>query len=86
MKTIHKYKLTDTTTLVNMPSGSVVLDCQLQNGVATLWVLVHDDTAQLCCRAFTMISTGDLIDPTLQLTHISTIQDGTYVFHVFERI
>ncbi len=68
-----------------MPRLAVVLDCQIQQNVPTLWALV-DNGAEKERRFFTLLGTGWDMPPEFdgKLTHIATIQDAGFVWHVFE--
>jgi hypothetical protein len=89
MNTIHKYplpsKLGEVVT-VEMPSHSEILDAQMQHGRVMLWAFVCTELP-LAIRHFVVVGTGhDLSEHMAQgeLRHISTMQEGPYVWHVFE--
>lgn len=66
----------------SLPEGAKVLTAQMQAGVPTLWVLCEPlRTAEN--RFFDVLGTGwDGIGPNHK--YISTVQDGPFVWHVFE--
>lgn len=69
---------------VSMPLGAEILSVQMQRGVITLWALV-DPTAPVVTRSFVVVGTGhDLPDGNLM--YRGTVQAGTFVWHVFERL
>ncbi len=87
-KTIWKFelKITDTQD-VKMPSGTKILSVQNQNNKACLWgLLVPNGNNEL--RTIEIFGTGSIIpyDGGVERVFIGTIQDGTLVWHVFERI
>ena len=84
MQTIYKYKLTDTSCIVNVPGG-ILLDVQIQHNEPVAWFLVNSDWKEEQ-HEFKMLFTGHEIDIDLQnYTHYSTLQyhNGDLVVHVF---
>lgn len=82
-KAVYKYrlKLVDITE-VDMPDGAEILCCQMQHDTICLWALV-DPKADRNYRAFAIYGTGhSIVHDTL--TYIATVQQGPYVWHVFE--
>lgn len=64
-----------------IPAGARVLTAQIQAGAITLWVLV-DPSRPTESRRFRISGTGwDLPFPS---EYIATVQDGPFVWHVFE--
>jgi hypothetical protein len=77
-KVIYKYTLTSS---VEMPQGAQILDIQMQGVLIQIWALV-DTTAPMETRRFETLGTGWTVQEGLQ--HIKSLQDGSYVWHVFE--
>lgn len=84
MKTIFKYPYSD---VVMLPAKACVLSAGMQDGGLWLWCLV-DTSYPLQERHFRMWGTGwDLseeIDDRGIVSHISTVLDGEFVWHIFE--
>lgn len=81
---IYKYPMSQETTYIPMPKGAQILDVQMQHGVPTIWALVHE-TAELETRNFQTVGTGQsLSDNMKDYSHIGTVQDGSFVWHIFE--
>ena len=93
MKTIWKYPLPISGQVtVKMPKGAEVLSAKSQHGRdVTLWALV-DDSAEEEMRLFVIVGTGHPILPVegdyRKLKFLATVivEDGTFVFHVFELV
>ena len=79
-KTIHKYILTSR---VEMPKGAQILDIQMQGALIQIWALV-DPTAPMEVRRFETAGTGWTVGEGLW--YIKSLQDGSYVWHIFEAI
>ncbi len=84
MNTIYKYpiKVVDMQTVL-IPSGAEILCAQMQNGVLCLWAR--------CCsenepkpRSISVNGTGNPIDGNYFHKYIGSVQDGYFVWHVFE--
>ena len=84
MKRIYKYKLKDGRG-VEMPIGAKVLTIQKQNGLPYIWALVDTD-AECDFRYFEIVGTGRDFPEADNFTYINTIQDGPFVWHIFELI
>lgn len=84
MITIYKYPLvlTDIQT-IELPHGFKILKVHYQGTKLCLWAKVNT-----ICRLVTVnihiYGTGDEIEDGLSLMHISTLQSGSHVWHVFE--
>ena len=89
VKRIYKYKLTSTAEeqRLQLPFDAVILDVQIQNGRLCLWAVVDPDKDNLS-RCFRVFGTGwDLpYRFTTRYKHLKTVQDGGFVWHVFEVI
>ncbi len=85
---IYKYplKLTASQT-VFLPYCAEILSVQMQGGLLTLWAEVsseaYGDPVQ---RQILICPTGESEGDIDQCRHISTVLDGTLVWHVFEVI
>lgn len=66
---------------VKMPMYSRNLTVQVQYGTPTLWAQVHPKSNTVT-RIFEWVGTGGAA-PTGG-TYVGTIQDGDYVFHLYE--
>jgi hypothetical protein len=84
MKRIYKYELKDGRG-IEMPIGAKVLTIQTQNGLPYIWALVDTD-AECDFRYFTIVGTGHDFPEADNFTYINTIQDGQFVWHIFEFI
>lgn len=81
MPTIYKYNLTNDGYEPRIPKGGKVLTVQRQKGDICIWVLV-DPKQNFEQRYFVVYGTGFEINPQHQ--YIGTVQEGAYVWHVFE--
>ncbi len=68
---------------VGMPAVSVVLTLQLQNDIPTLWVQV-DPTTRAVTRVFQWVGTGDEVPSGGEYVGTVQLQDGKFVFHLYE--
>lgn len=84
--TIYKYpiKLADVQTL-NLPFGAEILTIQMQHGNLCLWAKVQENVGDTEARTIEVFGTGQPMDFDSR-TYIATVQDGSFVWHVFERI
>lgn len=69
--------------VLRMPDGAEPLSVQMQDGVPCLWALVEDDY-EATERTFSFAGTGHAIPATLVTDYIGTIQQGPFVWHLFE--
>ncbi len=88
MKTIWKFELTGTDTVVQMPEDAKVLSAQRQNTKICIWAMV-DDQAKKVARNFVIQATGEWLegpasDPDVKMVFIDTIQVAGFVWHIFE--
>jgi len=67
---------------VELPVGAHLLDIQPQHEWLQLWALVdrHAKTERV---EFCLCGTGLLLDNLAGMRHLSTVQVGAFVFHVF---
>lgn len=85
MKTIWKFPLdiTDCQT-IKMPVDTTIISAQMQNNQLALWGIVLPD-APLEPRIFRIIGTGNPFPDPYTCKFIATIQDGSFVWHLFEK-
>lgn len=83
---IYKYTLPLLAkTTLRMPAMSEILDVQLQGGTLAIWAIVNP-LANVEQRQFEIYGTGsDLPEDYKYLMYIATVQDGAFVWHIFER-
>jgi hypothetical protein len=84
---IYKYPLEVTDRQeVHLPEGAMILHVGVQNGVVCLWALVDPD-AWNEHRTFWIVGTGNPMPPTfgeIGWIHHGTVQQGLFVWHVWE--
>jgi hypothetical protein len=83
MKRIYKYELKEGS--VEMPIGAKILSIQYQNNRPYIWALVDTDV-ECEFRYFALVATGEDFPEADDFTYINTIQDGPFVWHIFECI
>lgn len=82
MKTIHEYRCPFANTVaIPMPEGAEVLTVQIQNGEPHIWALVDTEKPRKL-RSFEIVGTGQPADNLGR--YVGTVQDGSFVWHVFE--
>ena len=88
-KQIWKFKLPFDSTKIDMPFGADILTVQVQNEQAYIWAMVNPLNS-LKPRYFQTFSTGENIksnaDNKNQYIGTYQLEDGLFVYHVFERI
>lgn len=83
-QTIHKWRLNWMgETLIGMSPNADILDVQIQNGEPTMWVQLDPDESTVP-RKFVLLPTGAEF-PKFEGPYIATVQEGGFVWHVFER-
>jgi len=94
MKTIHKYGMEISIRYeqeIQIPVNAKVLSVQIQDhgGVGgrqlCMWALV-DTELDYVVRRFRVFGTGHKVDTKHAYKHLATVQDGGFVWHVFEVI
>lgn len=90
MKVIYKYPLAAANLqTIKMPEDAELLCVQMQKGEPCLWAMV-DPSKSDEDRRIEILCTGEEVieDMGVDRKYISTIQafDGTYIYHVFERL
>ena len=84
-ETIFKYGIKKTGYQeVDLPEGSIILDIQLQNGIAVMWVQFDMNAHRIETRKIHCLGTGSTF--SLNLKYLKTIQDGSLVLHFYEEI
>ena len=85
MKTIWKYEIRAMPSFQELmvPKGSEFLSAQMQNDLLCLWFKVDSLMIEHECKSFVIFGTGQKFDDT-GLNFLSTVQDGRYVWHLFE--
>ncbi len=84
-KRIYKYPLQLGETILKLPFGAQVLTAQDQGGTITIWALVNTEDIQPETRKFTVVGTGHTLPDSADVSNwIATLQQGQYVWHVFE--
>lgn len=85
-ETVWKYELdiTDHRTLL-VPAGAEFLSAQMQNGKLCVWARVdaNQPGSMSFLRHIWIVGTGNPM-PGNPVRHIDTVQDGSFVWHVFE--
>ncbi len=81
---IFKYILGHTTTL-ELPEGAELITIQIQGDDLCAWFKVDPDIKTTFPRKFVRVATGQLFNETLnEGTYITTLQDGPFVWHIYE--
>lgn len=82
--TIHKFTLTrERRQQVAMPVNAEILACQMQGSSLCLWAMVDPARGQEL-REIHIYGTCHEFSP-VGMMHLGTVQDGSYVWHVFEK-
>ena len=86
MKQIWKFNFDEPRTRIQMPVGAEILDVQTQDGTPRMWAIVDPDKEKET-RVFDVIGTGhDINDEKRKYIGTFQVENGLYVFHVFEVI
>lgn len=93
MRRIWKYmlRITDDEQKVSMPPGAQILSAQFQeneSGTKSLyiWAMVDIALVDHAERTIRIYGTGNPIEQGIDLRFINTVQQGRFVWHVFEVI
>lgn len=87
-KVIWKFELSVDNLSIEMPKGAEILSVQVQNNKPCIWALV-DPKAPMKEKVIEVFGTGKEVPcDGISRTFIGTfqLQDGMWVFHLFERI
>lgn len=82
--TIWKYtiEIADVQVLM-LPAGARILTVQIQHGTVCAWAVV-DPEALLVARKLFIVGTGHPTDLNESDIYLGTVQQGGFVWHVFE--
>lgn len=87
MRTVWKFRLAIAAPQsILMPMGAEILTAQMQSDELYLWaILTTSPDSEL--RVFEVFGTGQSIHQGTGVSrkYIATVQDGPYVWHIFER-
>lgn len=84
-RVIWKYELTITDAqFIDMPADAEILSVQMQGDTLCLWALVQP-IAELRGRVIYVVGTGNPF-PIGRVKHLGTVQQGMFVWHVFEAL
>jgi hypothetical protein len=70
---------------IRMPFDAKILTAQFQREILCVWAMCDPKQEKYEDRYFRVIGTGFDIDDTAPLKYISTVQNGMFVWHVFEQ-
>lgn len=79
---IYKYPLGFGTRRICFPGSATLVHVGMQDGAVYLWARIGKGEAQT--RFFQIMGTGQPFPETAR--HVGTTQDGSYVWHVLERL
>ena len=88
MQTVHKQTLKITEEQVlKIPTGAVMLDCQLQNGAITVWYAfdLAADPKKDEDVTFYVVKSGHDLPDTFPGRYFKTVQQGKLVWHIYFR-
>lgn len=86
MKTIFKYPLDVVDTqVIKLPKGADPFTAQFQSDQLCIWAAVDTD-AELEDREFRIIGTGQPLDLSGVFRYLSTVQQGSFVWHIFTKV
>lgn len=80
---IYKYDLEIGKTILFLGISDRIMDIQAQDGQICMWVMVDLDDRRKSPRTFEVQATGHEFDGS-NLNYLRTVQDGPFVWHVFE--
>jgi hypothetical protein len=83
---IYKYKLEERMSqTISIHSDYKLLDIQVQDNCLCLWAIVDSEKPQTNLNV-EIYGTGHVLYKPEGLKHLSTVQQGIYVWHIFERV
>ena len=86
MKTIFKYQLEiKDTQVIKIPKGADPFTAQFQGEQLCVWAAVETD-AELEDREFRIFGTGQPLDLSGVFRYLSTVQQGSLVWHIFTKV
>ena len=80
---VHKYNLDQPINNIMLPVGSSVVKIDQQSDEIKMWVL-EPNTKDRDVRTFQVYATGQEVPEFLDHIGSALLQNGTFVFHVFE--
>jgi hypothetical protein len=84
-KTIFKYNLKLGGNTISMPLGAQILTAQVQQGQLCIWVIVDQSESKKEDRYVQVFGTGHPLPVKADVSDwIATVQDGSFVWHLFE--
>ena len=82
-RTVYKYGISRSgITRVEMPGEAYIIKAAIQKDNIFIWALVDLEDTDKDYHDFVVLATGEEVD--YRLDHIDTIQEGPYMWHVFE--
>jgi hypothetical protein len=87
MKVIYKYPMKlDLYQTIKLPKNARILSIQLQNDEICMWVLTATEITSDIDRVFMIVGTGTSDRVGEFDEYIATVQQGGYVWHIFEEL
>lgn len=88
MKTIYKYPLIlKDRQQIELPTSAKFLSLQVQNSTPTMWCMVDTDDLESIKSTYMasiyIFGTGQEVTCSDDYTFLGTVQQGSYVWHVF---
>ena len=84
---IYKYEIGPDITELQLPKGAQLLHGALQNDSMFVWALVDPSEVEKELRTVLFTGTGHPVpDGTWRYMNTLLVQNGAFVFHVFERV
>ena len=90
---IYKYPITRSINTygafeLRLPLAARILSCQIQNDQLCFWVAFcapdEGEAFEVTTRNFQIIGTGKRFESLNSMEFIATVQQGSYVWHIFE--
>lgn len=67
---------------IDAPIGSTPINAQMQNGLVTVWFIVRY-VEPIRSQTLHVVATGQTFIESQLGSHIGTVKDGPYIWHVF---
>lgn len=84
MKQVYKYNVGIVSLQqIYMFQGAEILSVQFQDGILCMWAMVDPDMPKVS-REIAVIGTGHLFDNHKFKVYLGSVQDSTYVWHIFD--
>lgn len=84
MRVIHKQTLQGFRP--SIPNDARILSVQMQGNGMCVWYTVDPEAPALPVKRLLVVETGGEVPAEDQYTFVATVQDGPFVWHVFERL